>query len=297
MKQLLLFFLVFFNAVSFGQSFEKIIDSTKIWVTLMSCGPPGCLLQSTFQKFSGDTIIGTQHFIKYYKSNDSLMMQFIHSGYVCEDTDSKVYFRNITGTQNYLIYDFQAEAGDTLNIWGANLIVDTIDSVQIGGSLRKRLKLHPEFSGYQEYWIEGIGSKQGVLYGYTVGYVGCGYRLQCYFKNDTLLYHNDDAVYCYPFPIDNCYINYVGISEPERLVPKLCIMPNPVTTNSIVQIKSNDQKDNAFDVYDLLGAKVGKVSTNNNSQIIIRKSDFKSGMYFIRGKIEGLDVFEKFIVQ
>jgi hypothetical protein len=79
------------------------------------------------------------------------------------------------------------------------LICDSIDALNIDGSLKKRLYLHsPGFAG-SDIWIEGIGSKFGLFYsGFNGSSMGGGASdLLCCSKNDTVIFMNPTYNSCY----------------------------------------------------------------------------------------------------
>lgn len=296
MKSRLTIFLLLCSLNSFSQPYERIVDSTKLWCTLMACEPPVCLLLSRFQKFSGDTIIGSEHFMKVFEATDSLFQQYVEIGYIREDVDNKVYYRNLSGTQNYMIYDFQVEAGDTVNAWGNDLIISSVDSIQIGGYFRKRIQFNSTYP--HETWVEGIGSLHGVGFGYTLWYVGCGYDLLCYFKNDSLLYHKDSiSAYCGQIATPGCYYNTVEINEFDASEIILRINPNPVTSTSVITVDGNDSENYHLDIYNILGDRIKAVTITKNSQVIINKSEFAAGIYVVRILSESRLYSKKFVVQ
>lgn len=288
MKSKLLILSLLSFMISYGQQYERIVDTTKLWSTLYQSALPYTIFKTNYSKFSGDTVIGSDHFMKIYQSTDSLQLNYVETAYIREDSTHKVYYRNLQGTHTYLIYDFNAEVGDTITIWGhPSMIVDTVDSVYIGNAFRKRI--HFSYWG-GESWIEGIGSMRGVLGGWWVGAIGGGEQLLCYFENNILKYHNPGYV--------TCYYDYVGINESERPAIRVTILPNPVVSTSVLRIESILDKEYILEIYSIHGERIKTCVIQKNIKVFIHKSDYASGLYMYRLITSSSEVITgKFIVE
>ncbi|MDD6211185.1 MAG: T9SS type A sorting domain-containing protein [Bacteroidales bacterium] len=73
---------------------------------------------------------------------------------------------DFTDGKEILLYDFSLEKGDTIaaadNSYGGKLTALEVDSIEIGGKLRKRIFMSCEYNG-DDVWVEGIGSVNGPL--------------------------------------------------------------------------------------------------------------------------------------
>ena len=117
--------------------------------------------------------------------------------------------------EEILLYDFSVNEGDTikseyLNFYvGDAAVVGKIDTIQIGNTYRKKIKIRgsehypvdwPITGEYQE-WIEGIGSPNGLFFtsflnapiGHTAQNHLIGFKYQ-----DEILYFDDSYPYFYP---------------------------------------------------------------------------------------------------
>ena len=125
-----------------------------------------------------------------------------------EDTlRRQVFLANSSFSEEILLYDFSLETGDTvtrntyINYGGGiqnNFIVSHIDTVNIGGVLRKKIYIscseHLIFTSFAstEAWIEGIGGNLGLLFPifiYDTTDV-CENLLICFSDNDSIIYHH-----------------------------------------------------------------------------------------------------------
>lgn len=211
MKTLLTALFVSLSFVAFSQSPYQISDTTKKWNTvtygfgdwfIAHCGG------THINKIANEEILNDKVFYKVYETTDSLEQDWYSQGYIWQDTlSNKVYFTQWKPNGDGLIYDFNVEAGDSVKIdnyyVGFNdvtLICDSINFINVNNVTRK----HFYFSGINsgglsDIWIEGIGSKYGLLYsGYgAAGYAGGGMELLCCSKNDTLIYQDTGYNSCY----------------------------------------------------------------------------------------------------
>lgn len=128
-------------------------------------------------------------------------------------TDDKKVFIHYDNTE-YLLYDFNVQIGDTLQIFGGidyykdsktlPHIITAIDTLEDG---RLRIKsdavviMYPgeEWSyesKYHKTWIEGIGSLNGIVQNSATSRIGAGTsQLLCGYYNDECTYTTDDPYY------------------------------------------------------------------------------------------------------
>ena len=110
----------------------------------------------------------------------------------------------------YLLYDFGAQVGDSLTIFGG---IDyykyskTLPHVIIGidtlvdGRLKIRSNAILEWSDgykipYPKVWIEGVGSTDGIIQNSATTLIGTGTtELLCAYHNDDCIYTTDDSYY------------------------------------------------------------------------------------------------------
>jgi len=213
-----------------NESYIPIINPEHTWSILADYTAGGGNLQSFYLRI-GDTIIlkNGKEYHKVYQTYDSTGLEDIWNqiGFLSEDIETKqCRFMNMNSDEG-LIYDFSANVGDTLNMWNTmhqNVPVDVVvlekDSVLIGGFYRNRLNIMIiPYPGVTEYWIEGVGSTEGLLFSaYTL--IGVNYSLLCFFENDELTYHLDEHETCY-------YGHNAGIDDFIEKKDDIQIWPNP----------------------------------------------------------------------
>jgi len=166
-----------------GQSKEFPTSDAKWKFNIL--GDSGGTFSNSFLALTGDTIINNTTY--YIVSND-----FSNEGYLRKE-EKKIYFIPEDSLQEYLLYDFNLELGDTfINQWSWNnsgtdtIYVSQIDSILTNDGYRKKWHFGPDGGE----WIEGIGSTFYLtqpIYGETLG---GGYKLLCFAKGDSLIYEN-----------------------------------------------------------------------------------------------------------
>src|SRR5690606_17041794 len=273
MKHLLLYLTIMLTTISvFGQNLNFPV-SNAMWSVHN-------------QKYfvDGDSTFNSIDYKKYYLTNDSIMTTGSFFALLREDTILKKVYSIASGnTQEHLLYDFSLSINDTISVYplsfpfysGSILIqVDFIDSILISGNYHKRLKISGvnQNTGYDEYWIEGIGSTMGIFNSGITGIVVFDIyypTLLCFEKDGVLLYSNPNFIDCYQdFP--------TGIKD-NSLAFKTSLYPNPATNT--VFIKS-DNVIKSYKIESLQGQTIEQLATNTNL-LSIDISKYTDGIYLI----------------
>jgi type IX secretion system substrate protein len=279
-KAILTIVIILFFNVSFSQTYHKLIRPNTYWdilhvETSQICGLSG----GSRYFFQGDTVLnGIQYnlvqaypivninpgpFCSPFAVNGS---QFYFANAIMrEDTIAqKVYVYEIGSFSESLLYDFTLVAGDTLKSayasQGLTLIIDSVSTVSLFNSASRRIF----YLSNNEYYIEGIGSSQGLFTPIVIA-IGFWEEVECVIDNNVQLWGGTQP--CYGFVgidelINNAHIN---------------IYPNPV--RDILYVKSRFIGELQF--FDKTGRLV--MSKNlNESTSVIDISGIASGLYFYR---------------
>ncbi len=258
---------------------QSLVKSTKRWSTIIQ-GPPYNPVPTIYTetiKIGQDTIIDLTSYKKVLRSTDEFLTSWNVYCFIRETVEKEIYIRSDTSTQEYLLYDFGAEEGDTINVTGIEgfmtnwsfvsdtMVVSSIDTIYFAEEYRKRINL----SG--RHWIEGIGCLTGILHNkfYTVG--GDVFNLVCYSENDTLKYQNSTY--------SSCYNSSTGIIEIAKS-KKIFVFPNPITDKAILKIADSNNEENLIEIYDIKGLKI--VSESIVREFEINREDYKAGFYLYR---------------
>ena len=190
----------------YSQSYDSLVDTTKIWSNVT--GSYGADMQehmnrTTFIKFEVDTALNTIDEKQVLVSSDSLKT-WTKVGNI-KEVEQKIYFRNLKNEQG-LLYDFSAKVGDSIKTVNKFLElrdsitfkVLKIDTVNYFGIDRKRLELNDILSGCTDYWIEGIGSESGLLRP-ALCVAGGFSKLLCVYQQLNQIYQNSQRNTCYEY--------------------------------------------------------------------------------------------------
>jgi hypothetical protein len=241
-KHLIIILFLFFALITSGQTSHSIVDTNRLWsidLGIMYANPyPHFVWHTEYVKFSGDTIIGLNHYKKVVESEDSNMNTWQVQRFIREDSSKRTYMINV-GVE-YLLYDFNASVGDSLLVGfiEQKIVLTNIDSIYIYNKYYKRFTFS---SG--ESWLDNIGSSGGVLYS---GEHGSGWTvltdLLCYSENDTLKYS----------PNGTCYINS-NVREITRDKFSIVVFPNPILDKINLQIPQQFGQTKTLEIFDCLG--------------------------------------------
>lgn len=224
MKAIITTVLLIISFSAICQNPYHIADTTKKWSTLhfgfggwniAMCGGTRTIEVAEGFVYNDTTIYNV------YETHDSLRQDWTQIGYLKEDTIAKkVYYSEWWPEEIGLLYDFNLVVGDTVTIDNyyvgfedVLLICDSVVPILINGNSRNQFFFStPYTNGISDIWIEGIGSKFGLLNSGFGGacYAGGSMNLLCCSKNDTIIYM--DTVYnsCYiqdfyPKIVSECY--------------------------------------------------------------------------------------------
>lgn len=280
MKKLLLFIAIL-SLPFWANTQNVIVNPDYLWSTVeVHCLPSGNSYTTHYIRFDGDTIIENLNYKKVWRSDDEFMEEWEVYGFVREDDDHRVYFRP-PGYFEGLIYDFGVEPGDTLqavnyrlNDDTLNLVVTSIDSVELLDGYHKRITLFEYNNIKEEVWIEGLGSLYGILNSCNDSYGGAcgGYELLCYQNDNDLIYRHPD--------FETCYFDGIISSIIETDDEVMTFYPNPADESLNISLKQNGRYILTF--YTQLGEKVWEHPVDRNSKLDVSSMD--PGMYFIKVK-------------
>lgn len=228
--------------------------------------------------FNGDTTInGLKYKAVYMQYMDSVpnIDRANYYAAVREDTlAEKVYCFQAEDTMERLLYDFSLVEGDEASVYNywpwkeeMPIIVESVDSILINGSYRKRIVLM-EYCDDIVWWIEGIGSTLGTFEPAPYCIVdGGSILLLCVHIDGELIYQY------YP----ECYYYDTTTAERYDMEP---VSIYPTVTNDILNIEHSDFFDNGYkySIYNILGKQVADGKLDSAT---ISVTDLECGMYMI----------------
>lgn len=160
-------------------------ESTRMWTSEMNGSYNGFCLDTWMSTnwIGGDTVINGmsytvlhsrgRHYVTPIIDPCDEMQEYALPDVYVREADGEVYALDPTHTAEYLIYDLNADAGDTVPFpSNAGTVVGTsgwatvlsTDSVLIDGGYRTRWNVNSAWNGLDTVWIiEGIGATTGLF--------------------------------------------------------------------------------------------------------------------------------------
>ena len=246
--------------------------------------------QKIYERFaiSGeDTLINNFTYKKLYFFTDSVfdIKNSKYIGGIREDEAKRIYYIGESihwhkpldfDNEELLLYDFSIGIGDTLweedntNIFGS-LIVQDIDTIQIGNLLRKKF-----IFSFRDEWIEGIGSIRGLLFASIPDVTGTSSvpngDLICFLQNDSALYHNEHYNDCFP--------TNVGV-ELKKLNLGIQVYPNPASGNTI-RFEWKTGEIETVEIFNLLGEPISLVTVSGRTFVDYSTNKMQPGIYLYK---------------
>lgn len=167
------------------------------------------------------------------------------------DDDGRWLFVPANSTEEYPLFDFTGDVGDTVSIQNPGATMDPVDFVVEAISTvstlvdeRRMWTLLPEVGfGYAEYFIEGIGSPFG-LFGHSTFISDAGAQLICMEQDGEIIYRIPEA--------ETCYYIHTSIADHMR-EQALQVSPNPARDRITLAMDGSDITRAGIAVNDALG--------------------------------------------
>ncbi len=288
--------------VGFSQNSINFVDPNATWNvagTFVNANPqnPNFVeTTTTVYGFIGDTLIGSDSWLKFYSTPDSNFMDdFTYLGNFREENGFVFFMDTLNSIDT--IYNFNLQVGDSVSYSfgdeSHNLQIENIDSIEINGEFRKRFFIEeppypPMFMS--EIWVEGIGSVHGPLFpkypSVFSDEIPDSLNLTCYKVDNSIVWHN-------PF-YDDCYVSIIlSLNEFEKGEFKL--FPNPVNDRLTVLIPSNEKGDYIISIIDLNGKILMKEKYTQVGEIEINTSSLKNNLYLLQIEFGNKTYRQKFM--
>ncbi|MDX2359693.1 MAG: T9SS type A sorting domain-containing protein [Crocinitomicaceae bacterium] len=290
MKILLLILSLTFGLNAHSQNYTPFPDSNARWVntiytfTFNGADPFPTASFGGVEYFcmdSNDTLIGPNNYsqITYCTTND-------YKGAIRDD-NGMVYYVPKDSTNEYLLYDFTAQAGDTMTIYHESfgysvgqliqVTINSRDSILVGNDYRDRIYVD------NGCWIEGIGYEKGLFLEPWPNVSNYATVLYCMSYNDTI-YHSGGSFGGFTTnEAGICELN-LGVMPPPLYHIPFYPIPNP--TMGIVSWYMDEAPDNLI-ITNSLGQQVTPSFTYINSKVKLDLSDQAEGLYIVQFTLEG----------
>lgn len=195
------------------------------------------------------------------------------------ESNKIIYFIQPNDINEYTLYDFNLNVGDTIQFSvnsGGDIMISSIDSILINSTYRKRFNISdidtslwwdPNHFEYVSI-IEGIGSSHGLIW--TIGPYNpeVGGMLEAFKLNGIVI-----------FPDTSTVCNVTSINEIGNFHEEISVYPNPFVTFATIRIDSF-KHFYRYAILDILGRVIDEdVITNENT--IVYKNNLLPGMYLL----------------
>jgi|GEM_PF-2383528 len=265
-----------------------LLSTDKLWSTMkgpmFEC-PTSFFCASNFTKLEGDTLIDDHQYLKALCSVDEYMQNWRNCGLIREDSNHQVYFRDYGEIKERLIYNFNCKPGEIIHLettCSGDYLVDSIVTKIDLGTKRRHIYLnYISFRVTHEEWIEGVGSKWGILSSGGEGNCLIGsqaHALLCYFEKNKKMYQSNE------FP-NYCYINPEIINgiAPAKTVSQFKVYPNPVSDELFLQPISNIDEGYTLELYSVKGELVKTECLDAGMNLYrIDVNSLRNGIYILR---------------
>ncbi|MFW6222340.1 MAG: T9SS type A sorting domain-containing protein [Bacteroidota bacterium] len=281
MKKIILFLLLTpAFLICYPQS-GSFLDTNKLWSVLRYPYMKYPTHYTHFLKIGTDTTMNDTVFSKLLRCDEESQSNWYEYGYLREDSTGKVFYRIDESPPEGLIYYGSAKVGDTLmvgtfdeyydKITSLKVRIDSVDSVKINDTYRKKFFIFSFLDSLiSDYWIEKIGSLNGLLYHNFNRVGGDGYLLLCFKQNDILLFKVDKYDDCYDEIDDITTINNPGIE----------VYPNPSKGKQLILLVPGPESYH-FQVSNAMGDAVIRRTISGQQEYMINTGHLQPGMYIL----------------
>ena len=271
MKIFLLFITSIITVAVKAQTYIPIPDSAVIWQNgfyqQVPMGPTWQYVLYDVVNYCADgqdTLIGAETYTQVHQCPEDLYQGAFRN------SNGKVFFVPKDSLNEYLLFDFTVEVGDTvpelfckmggyMDFVYHDFVIYEVDSILVAGTYRKRIN---------QMWVEGIGNKQGFLWEPWI-------NISQYWVNQMCVSINSQQAY----PVEGPNPCELTAAVDEQNLVAWELYPNP--SQDFVSIRSDFTPDN-IDIFDLTGRKYPLNYVKNNGEIVVDLKYFRRGSYVIR---------------
>ncbi|GEP51120.1 hypothetical protein FNO01nite_17920 [Flavobacterium noncentrifugens] len=264
-KLLPFLFLIFLNGKSFSQDYFPLLNNASWNVEVATFG--GSQTYAITQ--NGEAIIGAHTYKKFIDSDLS------REYYIREDIAAKKVYKILNGS-DVLLFDFNLHVSDVITLAnGNNYSVASITNINVNGGQRRQFYLSnvSNLFGYNEVWVEGVGSTAHPLVSRYEMFSDPVYYLQCSFQNGENIYNRGLANGGTPTA---CVVLSV---EDQDYLPKISFAPNPFQTEITISTTTGF-RNSTLKVYNQFGQLLREIKGLNGNKINFGRENLNSSLYF-----------------
>lgn len=280
MKKVILISFILLTSTVHSQNYLAFPDSNARWVNERYVSSYE-IYYSRFCMNGEDTTINTFTYTKVNTCSANSLSDAYYGA--LRDAAGKVYLVPKDSSNEYLVYDFTANLGDTIenvytNGYSQDVRVKWIDTININGVDHRRLFVsEDDFSGPFApgpiYWVEGVGNSQGLFGNNFLPLSSDVYSLHCMSHSGSSV-SMDGAWSNYSTSLGDCDLTVSLEEANDNQATSFSIFPNPAKNSLSLSVPGKVEQ--VF-IYDSKGALVQQEISGQFSV-----SQLESGIHFIR---------------
>lgn len=270
MKQIKAIFLLFFVNifVVIVVNGQNLIVPGKTWIYLLTDeNPYSKPYNDECLRIGADTLISNTNYHKLMYSLGCDETNWRIDGFIRETEDSLVFYcPNYSSAQEFLLYDFGIQVGDSVYVMPNPSRLDSIGKTSKGQKIYYLSGSH----NFKDRWIDGVGSEIGLLMELTTG----GSQIfSCCLLNGKELYHNPNYSACF----------YTSATSNKNSDRELKVHPNPVSGELFVHTNQTIDGGYTLELYSVKGELVKTECLEAGSNLYrFDVSSLRNGIYILR---------------
>lgn len=265
--QLHLLIFTFTFTLGFALKAQSMLEDGNRWVTCVSGPaqnmPGGQLVAERLYQIpidNADSVIANVNYKKILNNE-------VFIGLLRESADSMIYFMPKDSVNEYLMYDFGAKSGDTVEVFANNRFVDLVVQNAAAGIISLE-----NIGAYSITWYYHVGGTQGLFESDGEVILGGVVSLCCMSDTNQVRYSGQ---YSSGAP---CRKTLVGLSNFEENNPIISIHPNPA--ENILYINIEGETFYQIEIVNALGQTI--LEQEIISTLTLDVSSWHRGIYFIK---------------
>lgn len=261
----------------FSQNYIPFPDSGAVWVNTnysVHVDPWNPMVQFELEGVEYFCVNGTDTTIGDFEYASVFQCDEDYFGGI-RDSLGHIYFIPRDSTQEYTLYDFTVESGDSVfnvisyhnsefNYFEVSDVLVGSVSTEIIAGVERKIVIAPA-----RRWIEGIGSETGLFKETWQNISNFDNRLECFSINDEMVFPTQSN--------EHCSMN-VGITDTQNSNPVISVFPNPTT--SLFSLKFSKNQSGRLEVINSIGQVIKSFEIVNTQIKQISLPD--RGFYHIR---------------
>ncbi|GEM_PF-1706875 len=246
---------------------KKVIEPNKKWMYAIGQEYPTPVINRYDCLTIGeDTVISNKEYYKLYNLYNCEYENSNLRGFIRETEDAKVYFLPVNEKQEWLLYDFGLNVGDSIYTdWNDSYLY--MDSI-VTDETNKKI-YYVRFQNQSIQWIEEVGSNIGLLMERITG----GLQIfTCCFRDEELIYRLPEYSSC----------DITLSNEVNKMPVPFNLYPNPASEKINIEINKSPTNALTGKIIAIDGTTIKSFKIDNKPNYILDVHSLYPGLYFIQ---------------